>query len=158
TNHQPLTAGTTFTLPAGETLTIEGARSGARAYLCVRGGLDGPLLLGSRSSLAPLRAGERLGCVAGTGHGRFMRAWLESQAETRRQHMLPGAQTSWFGHEVLFGTTFTVSPAANRMGLRLEGSPLPMPERELVSEPVCPGAVQVTRDGQCIILGVDGQT
>jgi allophanate hydrolase subunit 2 len=27
-----------------------------------------------------------------------------------------------------------------------------------VSEPVCPGAVQVTRDGQSIILGVDGQT
>ncbi len=28
----------------------------------------------------------------------------------------------------------------------------------MVSEPVCPGSVQVTRDGQCIILGVDGQT
>ena len=32
------------------------------------------------------------------------------------------------------------------------------PQREFVSEPVCPGAVQVTRDGQCIVLGVDGQT
>jgi allophanate hydrolase subunit 2 len=28
----------------------------------------------------------------------------------------------------------------------------------MVSEPVCPGSVQVTRDGQCIVLGVDGQT
>src|SRR5438128_7443018 len=44
------------------------------------------------------------------------------------------------------------------MGLRLSGVPLAMPSRELVSEPVCPGAVQVTRDGQCIVLGVDGQT
>ena len=44
------------------------------------------------------------------------------------------------------------------MGLRLEGEPFKMPDREMVSEPVCPGAVQVTRDGQCIILGVDGQT
>jgi antagonist of KipI len=44
------------------------------------------------------------------------------------------------------------------MGLRLHGEPLTMPSRELVSEPVCPGTVQVTRDGQCIILGVDGQT
>ena len=33
-----------------------------------------------------------------------------------------------------------------------------MLERELESEPVCPGSVQVTRDGQCIVLGVDGQT
>ena len=44
------------------------------------------------------------------------------------------------------------------MGLRLRGTPLRMPERELLSEPVCPGSVQVTRDGQCIVLGVDGQT
>src|SRR5207245_3761721 len=44
------------------------------------------------------------------------------------------------------------------MGLRLEAEPLTVPDRELVSEPVCPGTVQVTRDGQCIILGVDGQT
>ena len=27
-----------------------------------------------------------------------------------------------------------------------------------MSAPVCPGSVQVTRDGQCIVLGVDGQT
>jgi allophanate hydrolase subunit 2 len=52
----------------------------------------------------------------------------------------------------------TVTPASNRMGLRLSGPALPLPSRELVSEPVCPGAVQVTGDGQCIILGVDGQT
>jgi antagonist of KipI len=44
------------------------------------------------------------------------------------------------------------------MGLRLRGAPLTLPDRELVSEPVCPGTVQVTGDGQCIVLGVDGQT
>jgi antagonist of KipI len=44
------------------------------------------------------------------------------------------------------------------MGLRLDGKPLTVSGREMVSEPVCPGTVQVTRDGRCIILGVDGQT
>jgi len=44
------------------------------------------------------------------------------------------------------------------MGLRLEGERIPLPDRELISEPVCPGAVQVTKDQQCIVLGVDGQT
>src|SRR5207253_161363 len=53
---------------------------------------------------------------------------------------------------------FTISSDSNRMGLRLQGEPLTLPDRELVSEPVAPGAVQVTRDGQCIVLGVDGQT
>src|SRR5213075_716596 len=53
---------------------------------------------------------------------------------------------------------FTVTPASNRMGLRLDSEPVKLAGRELVSEPVCPGTVQVTRDGQCIVLGVDGQT
>jgi 5-oxoprolinase (ATP-hydrolysing) subunit C len=70
--------------------------------------------------------------------------------------VLPGAQADWFPHHRL--TSHEVTPASNRMGLRLSGEPFPAPPRELVSEPVCPGAVQVTRDGQCIVLGVDGQT
>jgi allophanate hydrolase subunit 2 len=44
------------------------------------------------------------------------------------------------------------------MGLRLKGDPLQRKPGELVSEPVGPGAVQVVNDGQCIVLGVDGQT
>ena len=54
--------------------------------------------------------------------------------------------------------TSTVSPAADRMGVRLDGPPLALPRRELVSEPVAPGAVQITNDGRPIVLGVDGQT
>jgi antagonist of KipI len=53
---------------------------------------------------------------------------------------------------------FEVTSASNRMGLRLKGKSLTMPGREMTSEPICPGAVQVTPDGQCIVLGVDGQT
>jgi antagonist of KipI len=71
---------------------------------------------------------------------------------------LPGAQADWFPADALRGRTLTVTPASNRMGLRLQGEPLPVTGREMESEPVCPGSVQVTRDGQCIILGVDGQT
>ena len=57
-----------------------------------------------------------------------------------------------------FEQSFAVAPASNRMGLRLLGRPLTQTPTEIVSEPVCPGTVQVTRDGQCIVLGVDGQT
>lgn len=71
---------------------------------------------------------------------------------------LPGLQADWFADQDLYGHTFTVTPASNRMGLRLTGKPLKVSDREMVSEPVCPGAVQVTPDGQCIVLGVDGQT
>ncbi len=44
------------------------------------------------------------------------------------------------------------------MGIRLKGKALVRIPGELMSEPVAPGAVQVTNDGQPIVLGVDGQT
>ena len=71
---------------------------------------------------------------------------------------LPGPQADWFDLPEFFGPSFTVNPASNRMGLRLQGEPLQRKPGELVSEPVGPGAVQVVNDGQCIVLGVDGQT
>jgi antagonist of KipI len=74
--------------------------------------------------------------------------------------VLDGPQADWFRlHEGPKRRLFTVTSAADRMGLRLQGPPLlALPWREMVSEPVCPGSVQVTHDGQCIVLGVDGQT
>src|SRR5262249_48899750 len=71
---------------------------------------------------------------------------------------LDGPQADWFRADDLLQRDFMVTPASNRMGVRLSGPALALPARELTSEPVCPGSVQVTRDGQCIILGVDGQT
>jgi antagonist of KipI len=87
---------------------------------------------------------------------RWLEGWFNPGPIALR--VTDGLQASWFRWEDFSGQTMTVSPASNRMGLRLQGQPLAVPERELVSEPVCPGSVQVTRDGQCIVLGVDGQT
>lgn len=144
-----------------------------RAYVCVRGGLRTPCLLGSRSSLEPLPAGTKIPCLPGKIHGR--RLHLESEKDPYLNQLtgkgaaviglrvLDGPQSDWFHPEDLTGPaadppTFEVSASSNRMGLRLKGPCLRLPQRELVSEPVCPGSVQVTHDGQCIILGVDGQT
>jgi len=158
TDRQLLLAGKTFTLSAGELLSIGGTGSRMRAYLCVRGGLSGPSILASRSSLQPLTAGTELGCDTGRIAPRFLLQALTWDEEPQRLRVLPGAQADWFPGNALSRGAFLVSSASNRMGLRLQGEPLPVPAREMVSEPVCPGSVQVTRDGQCIVLGVDGQT
>ena len=71
--------------------------------------------------------------------------------------VLPGSQADWFD-DAFYSHTYRVTPASNRMGVRLDGPPLTLPKRELVSEPVAPGAVQITNDGRPIVLGVDGQT
>ena len=108
-------------------------------------------------------------CRAGAIHGRSLRlppdgdplwAYLAGAAQPPlRLRAVAGPQADWFAADQFFdGPRFTVTPASDRMGLRLLGRPLRVPPRELVSEPVCPGAVQVTRDGQCVVLGADGQT
>lgn len=156
-----LRPGTTFTLEANEVLRIGGVngRFGSRAYFCVRGGFQVGPVLGSRSSLAPLSRGSELACASSTMAARFVNVPFEPHPDNELQlRVLPGAQADWFPAESLLDRLFTVTPQSNRMGLRLDGPPLPVPKRELTSEPVYPGAVQVTRDGRCIILGVDGQT
>ena len=72
--------------------------------------------------------------------------------------VLAGRQADWFKAGDFYSQAFTIRPESNRMGLRLDGRPLQIPNRELLSEPVCPGTVQVTSNGQCIVLGRDGQT
>lgn len=167
---QSLQPGKTFTLQAGEVLDLGTASAGLRAYLCIQGGLQVPLVLGSRSSLQPLRAGDRLPCLPGSIPARFTQlpaTWepdavdLEPSGTVRRRfrlRFLDGPQADWFHQEDFLSQVFVVTPASNRMGLRLQGRPLERPRWEMVSEPVCPGTVQVTSDGQYIVLGVDGQT
>ncbi|MBY0524586.1 MAG: biotin-dependent carboxyltransferase family protein [Gemmataceae bacterium] len=155
---------TTFTLQAHEVLRIGGVSaergSGLRGYLCVRGGFQAPRVLGSCSALEPVVRGMELICSPGVIGSRYLPGrWLtEAPLDDTSLCVLVGAQADWFELGDLLDQTFSVRPQSNRMGLRLQGNALRLPQREMVSEPVCPGAVQVTRDGQCIILGVDGQT
>jgi antagonist of KipI len=158
TDRQRHQAGTTFVLHSGEELHIASTHTGMRGYLCVRGGFQETPVLGSRSALEPVRAGDVLACQTGTMGGRFARPAPGWNQEPQTLRVVDGLQASWFDREALFAHEFAVTPASNRMGLRLEGPSLTKRARELLSEPVCPGTVQVAHDGQCIILGVDGQT
>lgn len=58
-----------------------------------------------------------------------------------------------------WGSAFTVTPQSDRMGYRLQGELLALSEaRELLSEAVTAGTIQVPSDGQPIILLADRQT
>ena len=71
-NGRAIPRGTTFTLEPGEILRVGGTLTGARGYLCVAGGFDGPEVLGSRSALEPLRAGDTLACRSARIAGRSL--------------------------------------------------------------------------------------
>lgn len=158
-NGRYLRAGTTFTLQPGDELTIGSTTIGMRAYLCLRGGFVAPAILGSRSALEPIKAGVELACPAARVHSRFLPDLLFTPPATDLR-IVRGLQADWFDEEQFLSQEYTVTPTSNRMGLRLDATPLTFrdPGREMTSEPVSPGAVQVTRDGRCILLGVDGQT
>jgi 5-oxoprolinase (ATP-hydrolysing) subunit C len=157
-NERPLQPGYSFNLEKGDTIRIGGASKGARAYFCVHGGFEAPTILASRSAIAPLQAGDSLSCSPSRMKGRTVCGMWNWNHEPAVLRVLGGSQTAWFSMPEFFEQSFTVAPASNRMGLRLLGKPLTQKPTEIVSEPVCPGTVQVTRDGQCIVLGIDGQT
>ncbi|MGL4424363.1 MAG: biotin-dependent carboxyltransferase family protein, partial [Gemmataceae bacterium] len=158
-NRGAVLPGAVFHLQPGEVLKIAGTPSGARAYLAIRGGIDAPLRLGSRSSFEPLVAGATLPGPGGRGPRRSLSFVRLVPAEWGRLRVLPGPQAEWFlNPNALSAETYEVSPQANRMGLRLRGATLERRPGELMSEAVAPGVVQVTNDGQPVILGIDGQT
>ena len=157
-NGLDISSSTTFRLTPGDALRIGGTPSGCRGYLCVVGGFDTPVVLGSRSALDPICIGAVLhssGGGARVGRGLSL---PQEVGEAIAIRTLPGPQSAWFPDGGFYDQTFTVSPTSNRMGVRLLGQPIPKRPGELASEPVAPGAVQVTNDGLPVVLGVDGQT
>lgn len=156
---QSVEAGTTFQLRAGDVLKIGGTPAGVRGYLCVGGGFDGPTLFGSRSALTPIAVGAVLPCLPGATAGRSFPFVSPNVPDGPTElRVVDGPQRDWFPDDAFFTQPYTVGTAGNRMGVRLTGEPLRKRAGELVSEPVAPGAVQVTNDGLPIVLGVDGQT
>lgn len=166
-----------FVVRAGETLSLAKLTSGCRVYLAVAGGVAVPPALGSRSTYVParfgglegraLRAGDRLPLgqprlqtVRGGWHlsPTVVPVWSAEPVV----RVLRGVQSEWFKDNAwaaLLGTAFRVTSQSDRMGLRLRGDALALREaREMVSEGVSAGAVQVPPDGQPIVLMADCQT
>lgn len=160
------TPGHTFDLQPGEELHIGGTPRGMRGYLAVAGGFAAERILDSAAAFENVQEGQVLACpTCLPQRTRFLGADTireltgpDGAAAPWELRVLPGLQADWFAGQAIFEEEYLVTPALDRMGVRLEGRPLAFPEREMVSEPVCPGAVQITRNGQPILLGVDGQT
>jgi biotin-dependent carboxylase-like uncharacterized protein len=165
------------TVRAGAALTFTGPQEGVRAYLAVAGGLDVPVVLGSRSTYVrsklggyqgrPLKAGDIL--CAGAEHPVLQggRRVLPPDARPtyggdHRVRVILGPQDDRFteaGIRVFLSSRYTVTAHSDRMGSRLTG---PVIEHtrgpDLVSDGTPAGAVQVAGDGVPIVLLADRGT
>jgi antagonist of KipI len=162
TGGTPFEAGGSFRLRAGEVLRIRGCRRGMRAYLAVAGGLAVAPVLGCASAEIPLAAGTTLPTAGRGPAGRTVVRRPVAEFEWNREplllRVLPGDHLDPFDADALFGRAWRVGPECDRMGIRLTGPPLTRPTVELLSEPICPGTVQITNEGLPVVLGPACQT
>ncbi len=170
----------------GQFLSFGACRSGVRAYLAVRGGIDVPLVLRSRCTCLsgrygglegrPLREGDVLSVlpVASTPdpqpptpstriEGRFLprRLWPRRSPLVEVRVVL-GPQDDMFAAEgiaTFLGSEYRVTTNADRMGYRLDGPPIAhLKGADIISDAIAPGAIQVPGDGKPIVLMGDRQT
>lgn len=153
-NGQPLPRDRAVRVAAGETIAFGLARSGLRAWLAVAGGIDVPLVLGSRSTYRragigghagrPLQVGDRLQAGEPNEFARQLLKKLASGVERATSwtvrpgtlgrsaaagtvRAVRGPEWGWFTPEaqhVFFATEWRATQQADRMGVRLEGPAL----------------------------------
>ncbi len=174
-NGQPLEMWIPHAVRPGGTLEIGLTRAGARCYLCIAGGIQVEQFLGSASTHLlsglggfagrALRKGDVLQFAAPEHMIRGRRIStrvLQSLQPRKCLRVTRGPQAEWFSESAthdFFASTFRVSEDSDRLGLRLNGTSLALESpREMISEGVSLGAVQVTPSGQAIILFVEQQT
>lgn len=170
-DERAISPGRGFILQKGQRLRFTQPFSGARAYLAAPGGFDAPDVLGSCSTVVreelggldgfgkPLAEGGRLG-YSGTGGAMKVLSTTALPAKAPLD-VIVGAQIGRFSGQSLFdtfNTEWTLDSRADRMGMRLLGTPLEYQDPALISEGIPLGAVQVPPDGQPIVLLNDRQT
>ncbi|MFN3273615.1 MAG: biotin-dependent carboxyltransferase family protein [Paracoccus sp. (in: a-proteobacteria)] len=163
---------------AGDLLELGAMTQGARCYLALPGGIDVPLVLGSRSTQlregfgglegrvlaagdilrgASLPADLRRGGLSLTMPPLYQdganRIVLRALASTEHDDFSAAAQ------DAFWSTGYTVTAQSNRQGYRLEGQALDYnASAELRSHGIGPGIVQVPGGGQPIIQLADSAT
>lgn len=139
---------TAFQVEAGQTLSFDYLRSGARAYVAVAGGIDVPVVLGSRSTYTlgalggldgrNLQAGDELRIAAPScivPEGRSVPEGLRrAPGRSGELRVIPGLYWHRITEESgrrFFGDTWKVALEADRIGYRFrDGRPLEFVERE----------------------------
>jgi biotin-dependent carboxylase-like uncharacterized protein len=136
----------TIPVRAGQTLSLGGARRGARAYIAIAGGIDTPIVLGSRSTFHmagvggvegyALKAGQEVPCAESDVPA------IKSVKEECRPpisdeliwqiELVKGPNDDWIddaGHAIFFNSEWKLLAKSNRTGMRLEGPVLSFSER-----------------------------
>jgi allophanate hydrolase subunit 2 len=143
-------------------------------YVAVRGGIAAPLVFGGRGALlcaglgGLVRAGQRFASAglaevappSGSG-GAVADAPAGADAPAALIRLIAGPDPDAFAPGalgLLLSSTYRILPSSDRVGTRLDGTPLPRSGAPEVSRPMVLGAIEVPRDGKPIVLGPEHPT
>ena len=161
---------------AGQTLRFAGPKAGIRAYIAFAGGLDIPVVMGSRSTNMKAKIGGLKGRKLEKEDEIGFRAPKDTLKNLEGRHFAPevvhqseytvrvilGPQDDYFteaGIETFLRETYTVTPEFDRMGCRLDGPEIEHKNGgDIISDGISFGAVQVPGAGKPIIMLADRQT
>lgn len=172
----PVEMYTTVFVKQDETLTFSAAESGMRAYIAVRGGIDVPVIMGSRSTNLkcklggldgrPLKAGDIVPCrdVYDEFHKHLIHSAPKEDfgSDEITVRVLLGPQDDYFtdnGIKTFLNSTYTVTNESDRMGCKLSGEKIEYKNTvDIISDGIVFGSIQIPRTGNPIIMLADRQT
>jgi antagonist of KipI len=165
---------TTFYVRAGWTVWVKRTSGGNWAYIAIAGGFDSPVIMNSRSTYlrgglgSALNAGDIL--HSGKPANELLKlAARDFPAEKFMPYsqspiieVVPAPQVDWFTEEgirTFYESEYTLSSSFDRMGYRLQGLPIEkIIKKEMISEGMTMGSIQIPADGQPIVMMADAPT
>lgn len=168
-NGSPVPMGAALYAAAGSILTCGAVKAGCRSYIAFAGGLDVPVMDGSKSTLLrntiggwngrKLKVGDEIGFVHPLKHlenaaVRYLPQNIENKAITLR--VIEGPQEDRFtqeGLDTFYGSEYEVTQECDRMGSRLTGARIEhQTDGNIISDGIALGAIQVPTSGLPIIM------
>ena len=161
-----------ISIKKGQTLTIGPTSDGARCYLVIKGSLEVPHLLNSKSTHLMSNAGGYYGrnltkddeIKFSNNDNNTISNEITFRVDKDRSvlRVTKGLQSNLFDDlniKLFYNNEFTVSHNSNRMGLRISGPKIyNKTSEDIITEGLPLGAIQVTGNGDSIISFVDHQT
>lgn len=171
-NEQPLPLWETVHVNKGDVLSFRRPEKGMRVYLTIAGGINVPPALKSKATYLqgklggfcgrPLHGGDRIETIPARAQKRRLPKRLIPSYGLHSLRVLVSSTGEHFSSvavKTLLTSEYKILPHSNRMGLRLTGSSIEhLKSADIISEPVCTGAIQVPGNGQPILLLSDRQT
>lgn len=169
--NQAIESNTTYQVLQGQSIVIDRITAGRFLYLCVSPPLEVAKIFGSRSTYLPSALGGFEGRRLRNGDFLELSATGNVQqsaipelpdytspviriSRAPQSHVLNGRILDHLLHN-----GFAVSHSSDRTGYRLDGPTAPVEGLgQILSEPACEGAIQITDGGTPIVLMADGPT